>query len=76
MSNLSQKQRDALPDSAFCGPNRTYPVLDASDVRGVASLIGQAAESAQAGIKACAIKKAKRFGWPIPQSWKEESSNS
>ena len=71
--SLTTKQRDALPDSAFCGPNRTYPVVVASDVRGVASTIGQAAESAQPGIKACTIRKAKRYGWPIPDAWKEEA---
>ncbi len=71
MSKLSQKERDALPDSASCGPNRTYPVLDASDVRGVASLIGKAAPSARASIKACAIRKAKAHDWPYPDAWKK-----
>ncbi len=74
MSTLTQAQRDKLPDSAFCGPNRTYPVLDSSDVRGVASLIGKASPSAQADIKACTIRKAKRFGWAIPKAWQEEQS--
>lgn len=74
MSNLTQKQRDKLPDSAFCGPNRTYPVLDSSDVQGVASLIGKAPASEQAAIKACTIAKAKRFKWPIPKAWMDESN--
>jgi len=49
-------------------------VLDSSDVRGVASLIGKASPSAQADIKACTIRKAKRFGWAIPKAWQEEQS--
>ena len=74
MSNLTQKQRDKLPDSAFCGPNRTYPVLDSSDVQGVASLIGKAPQSEQDSIKACVIAKAKKFKWPIPKAWQDSNS--
>jgi len=71
MSTLTTEQRNKLPNSAFCGPNRTYPILDASDVKDAARLIGHAAKSAQPGIKACIIAKAKRNGWPIPDAWKE-----
>lgn len=28
MSKLSSSERNALPDSAFAGPNRSYPVND------------------------------------------------
>ncbi len=28
MSKLTTKERNALPDSAFAGPNRSYPVED------------------------------------------------
>lgn len=75
-SQLTQKQRDALPDSAFCGPNRTYPVLARSDIVGVSSTIGQAAQSAQADIKACVIAKAKRYGWTsaVPKAWLDEGN--
>lgn len=71
MAELTTKQQNALPNSAFCGPDRTYPVLKASDIQGVASLLGKAPASQQADIKASALAKAKRFGWPIPDSWKE-----
>lgn len=30
MSRLTTAERNALPDSAFAGPNRTYPVEDPS----------------------------------------------
>jgi hypothetical protein len=32
MSNLSQAQRDKLPDSAFCGNGRSFPVIDREDI--------------------------------------------
>ncbi len=28
MAELTTKHRNALPDSAFAGPNRSYPVFD------------------------------------------------
>lgn len=67
MSNLTSKQRDALPDSAFCGPNRSYPIIDKQDVMSAAHLIGKAAD--QDAVKACVIRKAKARGWPIPEAW-------
>lgn len=30
MAKLHAKQRNALPDSDFAGPNRTYPIEDAN----------------------------------------------
>ena len=71
MSNLTPAQRDKLPDSAFCGPNRTFPVLDASDVKAAATLLGKESPAVQEQIKECAMRKARRFGWPIPESWKQ-----
>lgn len=68
MSTLSQQQRDALPDSAYCDPkNRLFPIIDAADVLAAAHLIGKA-ENPDA-VKACIIAKARARGWPIPKSW-------
>jgi hypothetical protein len=69
MSNLTQKQRDALPDSAFCGPGKTFPIIDQADVASAAALIGKAEDPA--AVKACVIRKAKARGWPIPKAWQE-----
>ena len=33
MARLTAAERNALPDSAFAGPNRTYPVPDKSHAR-------------------------------------------
>lgn len=33
MAKLTTKERNALPDSAFAGPNRSYPVEDAAHAK-------------------------------------------
>ena len=33
MAKLTAKKRNALPDSAFAGPGRSFPVQDASHAR-------------------------------------------
>ena len=63
---LTTKARKKLPDSAFCGPNRSYPAHDASHVRnGLARLAqfgGRYSPAVRARIKACLLRRAKRFG--------------
>jgi hypothetical protein len=76
-ANLSDKQRNKLPDSAFCGSNRTFPVTASSDIDNAVSSLGRASDDAErAKIKACIIAKAKRFGWlkSLPQNWQDELS--
>lgn len=69
MSNLTTAQRNKLPNAAFCGPNRTYPILDQDDVDSAAHLIGKASASAQAQIKRCILRKCQNFGWTPPKAW-------
>ena len=38
MAKLTDAQRDALPDSAFAGPNRTCPIHDVNHARAALSL--------------------------------------
>jgi hypothetical protein len=73
VSNLSQAQRDKLPDSAFCGRGRSFPVLDRSDIGKAVSSMGRAADDAErAQIKACIIRKAKTMKATdaLPDAWK------
>lgn len=42
MARLTTAQRNALPDSAFAGPNRTFPVNDADHARAALMLAGHA----------------------------------
>lgn len=41
MAKLSTATRNALPDSAFAGPNRSYPVNDAAHARNAKSRVSQ-----------------------------------
>jgi hypothetical protein len=74
MSTLTKAQRDRLPLSSFGDEaHRLYPIVDASDVRGAAALIGKAPASQRAHIKARIIAIAKRKGFPIPDAWQTGS---
>jgi len=46
MAKLDAKKRNALPDSAFAGPGRTYPVPDAAHA---ANAKARAAQAVKAG---------------------------
>ena len=41
MAKLSTAARNALPDSAFAGPNRSYPVNDAAHAKNAKSRVSQ-----------------------------------
>ena len=41
MSKLTSAERNALPDSDFAGPDRSYPVPDASHARNALSRVSQ-----------------------------------
>ena len=41
MSKLTSAERNALPDSDFAGPNRSYPIEDPSHARNALSRVAQ-----------------------------------
>jgi septal ring factor EnvC (AmiA/AmiB activator) len=62
---LSSKARKQLPDSAFCGPNRSFPVHDAAHVRNALARLPQAknfSSEQKARILSCVRGRAKKFG--------------
>jgi hypothetical protein len=76
LSNLSTKERNKLPDSAFCyvkGKTRLFPILDASDVESAKHLICKSPDPE--GTKACIIGKAKSHGWAIPKEWQDDGKS-
>lgn len=46
MARLTTAQRNALPDSDFAGPNRSYPVEDAAHARNAKARAAQFASAA------------------------------
>lgn len=64
-AKLTSASRKALPDSAFCGPNRSFPAHDAAHVRNALARLPQATRfsSEEKGrILACVRSRAKKLG--------------
>ena len=57
MAKLSAKARNALPDSAFAGPGRSYPIQDPSHAR---NALSRAAQNASPELKAEIKAKVRR----------------
>lgn len=70
----SQKERDSMPASAFCGPNKTFPVQSQEDVDNAAGLAGHADNPDS--VRACIKRKAKANGWSLPKSWQTGEKRS
>lgn len=60
-AQLTAEKRNELPDSAFCGPERSFPVHDCAHVTAARRLIGRSklSEDAKAKVLSCVDKKAK-----------------
>ena len=63
-AELSTEKRNSLPESSFCGPNRSFPIPDCAHVTAAKRLIGRAkaSESTKDKIMACVNKKARNMG--------------
>lgn len=63
-AKLTKAQRDRLPDSAFCGPGRSFPAHDRAHVIAGLRLLGRSkfSDSTKAKIRACLLRKGRRFG--------------
>jgi polyhydroxyalkanoate synthesis regulator phasin len=63
-AKLTAAQRRRLPDSAFCGPNRSFPAHDKAHVLAGLRLLGRAKLSAaqKARVRACLLRKARQLG--------------
>lgn len=62
-AKLSTEKRKSLPDSAFCGPNRSFPVPDCAHVTAARRLIGRyKGPGNKSSILACVSRKAKALG--------------
>ena len=62
-AKLSSEKRKKLPESAFCGPDRLFPVPDCAHVTAARRLIGRyKGPGSKASILACVSRKAKALG--------------
>lgn len=51
MARLKAKTRNALPDSAFAGPHRSFPITDKGHAKAALALIGHASPAARPNIR-------------------------
>ena len=63
---LTTKQRKRLPSTAFCGPERSFPVHDCTRVRAAKVYLNRSrfSLSTRQRIAACINRKAKALGCP------------
>ena len=75
-AKLSTKKRKSLPESSFCGPNRSFPVPDCAHVTAARRLIGRyKGPGSKTRILACVSRKAKAMGCG-EGSKKDENNNT
>lgn len=63
-AKLSTKKRKSLPDSAFCGPGRSFPVNDCAHYTAALRLLNRSkySEATKKKIRACVNRKGKAMG--------------
>lgn len=71
-AKLTYAKRQKLPDTAFCGPNRTYPAHDAAHVRNALARLsqfgGRLKPAVRKSILACLKSRAKRYNVEISET--------
>lgn len=70
---LTTKQREKLPDSVYCGPQKSFPINDCTRYTAALRLLNRSkfSDATKKKIKACIIRKGKKLGCP---GAKEKSS--
>jgi hypothetical protein len=61
-AKLTYKAREKLPDSAFCGPNRTYPAHDPAHIKNAIARLMQIKPKGWKKILKCVCGRAKKAG--------------
>jgi len=68
---LTHKQREKLPTSAFCGPNRTYPAHDKKRIRNAMARLGTFGRRLKPAVRrrifSCIKSRAKKLGIEVSE---------
>lgn len=73
-AKLSSAQRKKLPTTAFCGPDRSFPVHDKAHVTAALRLLGRYKGPGDKGkIRACIMRKARAMGMTPKTKESEET---
>ena len=57
MAKLTAKKRNALPSSTFAGPDRSFPINDASHARNALSRVANRSPDLKAKVRAAVHRK-------------------
>lgn len=63
MAKLTRAQRNKLPKSAFCGPNRSFPVTDLKHAAVAKAYLPRAglSEAVKKSVMQCILRKQEQF---------------
>jgi hypothetical protein len=75
-AKLTTKKRKQLPKTAFCGPDRSFPVHDCAHVRAAKTYLNRSrfSKAVRQRIAACINRKAKALGCPGTKPAKAEGA--
>ncbi len=75
---LSAEERNELPDSAFCGPDRSFPVNDCAHVTAARRLVSRAklSDAQKAKVMACVNAKAAEMKCDAEEQKDQEEFNA
>jgi hypothetical protein len=72
---ISQKARDAMPESDFAGSGTSFPITDQTHLDAAVKLLGRESPDEQTKIKSRIREIAKRKGLSLPESWQNEDKS-
>jgi hypothetical protein len=75
-AKLSYQGRKDLPDSAFCGPDRSFPAHDAAHVRAGLQMLNKSKDKDKGAILSCLRGRAPKFGIKVATKVKDEGETS
>jgi hypothetical protein len=81
LRDISQKQRERLPDADFAGKGTSFPIKKPEDVSAAASSIGRAGagnystDELKANIIRIAYRKGASFVAQLPEAWKKKADH-
>ena len=70
MAKLTAKARNAIPTSKFAGPNRSYPIADASHARNALARVANKSPALKARVRATVHAMYPAMGHPEPGAFK------
>ena len=79
-AQLTYKQREKLPSTAFCGPNRSYPAHDKKHIKAglqrLSQFWGKLPPTTRESLFRCLKRRAKKAGIEVSKDWDKRLNKS